>query len=1240
MSASAAGAGIERCGAGRPQSANRCCGGGGCGELVNGDGSSATAATATSATPAQCSDTESSVAEAQAFSEWDSVTCINADPSRNKDSLFLNGTADITREGGDCVDSGKYQRLGRCSATGRQNAGPGGDNSINIDYRAKGLQHGGERLCFMGAATRRNESRTRARLQPSATGTDRREQGTQPETEGAFVTATARCGHHKSDPIVSKRRGCSFTRASKRVCFAGINTLAYCGNSDSESQISPDGGAPVRGTAGSGSVYSQRYSETYEPRCQVDALEGRRASSRSVQGESVAASSKFSLTAGQAGVAGGSYGINDMKTTDGPACRTAKGRVRLYRVRSYLASSLEYHTDVSSPSGGGDMNGNKNGDPDMSVHTALTSKQVFPSSTDSERDLEQKQLQNQQLKHRGRLKKSLSPSCTRTHSSARNKMTPADGGVLNGTKSALQSLSRNSSFAMAYNSSGERAEEVVGGAGLEGPTAELMNAVQDEAGRRQVELQARMEHLWRRLQAVQVKQVERHVTQQLRGLWHTLGWNCPRRPSALSQSSAELNRLAHSCSEVLRAAEGALDSDHTASSSGGSSESEGEQGSERRGHSVSVSSKTIRMTREWQWAVDRAWLGSRWVWLHAQVSDLEYRIRALTELYTHLRQGKVRSSPSGPGSPLRAQRHASVSQPPRSSPVDDPLRKRQTEEPPPLPQTQTSPSLSAARVRPLPQLRPHRLIRLNGSAALGSKFEIHLFPQMVALPCWCEPLAVCVLCGGKPPRPPSDREESVSVRRAALDACVHPVLSLPSESPIALHSGIRPPVGLRSHNSMRCPSVSAPPPWLGRRSQASQRTGRVRRRLVCPRPPHTLPPLFNTPGGSNCRGQRGVVSPGFFSQRIIDLPSLQATPPAPDTPTQSQPLRRRRGESSFDIDNLVMPQGLAGLGARVQRLQYKEIITPSWKELDSVFEGSDDSVPLHSQSQPKKDGLEDTEEVEDLSDAVFVSRHAVCETRERSRWGNWARRRRRGRSSSFHGDSKLSSRVLDQACCSPEPRHRQRAEGEVSASSPSCMATEDQSEDEQQTVLPWERRTFPLMDAELQWLQEDEEEEEEGDEDPCAASGRSQSTDSGISVGSLELSPRTPLQFSGTESVSPMLTLTPKPAASTTQDRPPLPTALQSTPTLRRPSSQHPPSDGPPVNTRPQTALQSTPALRRPSSQHPPSDGPPVNTRPQTALQSTPALRRPSGQHPPSDGPPVNTRPQTALQSTPIPTQI
>lgn len=108
-----------------------------------------------------------------------------------------------------------------------------------------------------------------------------------------------------------------------------------------------------------------------------------------------------------------------------------------------------------------------------------------------------------------------------------------------------------------------------------------------------------------------------------------------------------------------------------------------------------------------------------------------------------------------------------------------------------------------------------------------------------------------------------------------------------------------------------------------------------------------------------------------------------------------------------------------------------------------------------------------------------------------------------------------------------------------------------------QSKQPWERRSFPLLDPELRWLQEDEEPEE----DPCAASGRSQSTDSGISVGSLELSPVTPLphqQHSGRL----------KPAATTTQDSDSQPLSLTSSSLL---SFQLPPLFSPSAHKLPST---------------------------------------------------------------------
>ena len=43
---------------------------------------------------------------------------------------------------------------------------------------------------------------------------------------------------------------------------------------------------------------------------------------------------------------------------------------------------------------------------------------------------------------------------------------------------------------------------------------------------------------------------------------------------------------------------------------------------------------------DWQWASDRCDVASRWTWLQAQVSDLEYRIRQQTEIHRQIRQKK------------------------------------------------------------------------------------------------------------------------------------------------------------------------------------------------------------------------------------------------------------------------------------------------------------------------------------------------------------------------------------------------------------------------------------------------------------------------------------------------------------------------------------------------------------------------------------------------------------------------
>lgn len=42
----------------------------------------------------------------------------------------------------------------------------------------------------------------------------------------------------------------------------------------------------------------------------------------------------------------------------------------------------------------------------------------------------------------------------------------------------------------------------------------------------------------------------------------------------------------------------------------------------------------------WRWAQERARLASRWNWLMAEISDLEYRIRQHTDLHNQLRKSK------------------------------------------------------------------------------------------------------------------------------------------------------------------------------------------------------------------------------------------------------------------------------------------------------------------------------------------------------------------------------------------------------------------------------------------------------------------------------------------------------------------------------------------------------------------------------------------------------------------------
>ncbi|XP_071398429.1 KAT8 regulatory NSL complex subunit 1-like protein [Centroberyx affinis] len=164
-------------------------------------------------------------------------------------------------------------------------------------------------------------------------------------------------------------------------------------------------------------------------------------------------------------------------------------------------------------------------------------------------------------------------------------------------------------------------------------------------------------------------------------------------------------------------------------------------------------------------------------------------------------------------------------------------------------------------------------------------------------------------------------------------------------------------------------------------------------------------------------------------------------------------VRRRQGESVYSIDNIVIPMSLAAT-AKVEKLQYKDILTPSWRVVDS-------------QSLMKEEEEDREEEWEVLTDAAFAQRHLASEQREKLRWLSW------GKSRSCRRPTRSGSRSSGsgEGVC---------ASGEESSMEWSCsqLDTDEQpSWEEWQPRAPWEPRVFPLDEEEEEALRSDEEEQ-------------------------------------------------------------------------------------------------------------------------------------------------------------------
>ncbi|XP_076787849.1 KAT8 regulatory NSL complex subunit 1-like protein isoform X5 [Arvicanthis niloticus] len=591
-------------------------------------------------------------------------------------------------------------------------------------------------------------------------------------------------------------------------------------------------------------------------------------------------------------------------------------------------------------------------------------------------------------------------------------------------------------------------------------------------------------------------------------------------------TAAEIQRFALSATGLLSHVEEGLDSDATDSSS----DDELDEYTIRKNVAV-VCFVPSNSSTEWKWLVDRAQVGSRWTWLQAQISELEYKIQQLTDIHRQIRASKgivileecqlpkdilkkqiqfsnqavslntsvnsqvpqrseeplpehdFEMSPSSPTLLLRniEKQSAQLTEiinsliaPLNLSPTSSPLSSKScshkclangisrsaSENLDELSSSSSwllnqkhskkrrkdrtrlkSPSLAimstAARTRPLQSFHKRKLYRLSPTfywtpETLPSK---EVFLNTTQMPYMGSPLSWDNW-------EQSSKSHLLREHVSKLDSSFHPVLSLPSEIPLHLHfetlfkkTDMK---GELAENKFVGDCIISPPP-AGERTRFEEFA------------------FQRSEPGSHCT--------------FTAVSNANVTSRTQSSSAQNTARRRLRSESSYDIDNIVIPMSLVA-PAKLEKLQYKEILTPRWR-----------MVVL----QPLDEYNLNKEEIEDLSDEVFSLRHRKYEEREQARWSlweqsKWHRRNNRAYSKNAEGQDL----VLKEHSGELGSAQQGTAESpcELPAESHSLCAQDSLSLNDGQEVksLRWERRAFPLKDEDTAALlcQDERKDQTEG----------------------------------------------------------------------------------------------------------------------------------------------------------------
>ncbi|KAG5882640.1 hypothetical protein JTB14_025113 [Gonioctena quinquepunctata] len=572
-----------------------------------------------------------------------------------------------------------------------------------------------------------------------------------------------------------------------------------------------------------------------------------------------------------------------------------------------------------------------------------------------------------------------------------------------------------------------------------------------------------------------------------------------------------------------------VDSEATESSSGGESCDEMQNYNNPHQQYLSVQKRAL-----WKYSTDRSVIAARWTWLQAQIQDLEYRIRQHTDLHKQIRLNKGAVQLGGASPPLipTALSSQTIINGYRGQLPGSSVASKMAEDV----ADGTATDYQCARTRPLVIFKKRKLLQISGLHAVSRKAA-----RPSTIRCGCVPLTVpCAVCTGRTdpthPRDPPDtmsRSEKVSV----LDPSFHPVFSLPEDTSQKIHfeavmktqewqqrsTRMKSYKVLSKSERMESKSLEHRTRKLEHRkkygrmlkpSTISALSAKIRNKIRGRKPGrHPLNKVYRKRHDNAKETEPTMNSPiaDYADEEVESIGNNSNLGPSNpyDSPSSSPLLhmhsisgyKKNNRSLSYDIDNIVIPYSVAA-ATRVEKLQYKEIMTPKWRIAEPDFPNEFET----KNNGAVKDTNQDSD-VEDLSEEATIGRHDRCEYDEKKRFLSYLkfplgygrtrvnkRTDSRAESSGANTPDPMSPHNNDQLDVSnspmtsppatPLPTHQEESTLPVPlpslpsiavmrrrTMSQSRFAKEKEFKDEAQgpapdvvEVPPFERRTFPIND--------------------------------------------------------------------------------------------------------------------------------------------------------------------------------